>query len=109
MTGAQLANYGKVSFRGYMSVMSERIWLDNISITAKEISSSVDELAAKQQITAVKGGISIEGFEGQQVRVFTVDGRQVDAFVADGHRSLSMSPGIYIVTVGKQAYKVSVK
>ena len=109
MTGAQLANYGKVSFRGYMSMMSERIWLDNISITAKEISSSVDELAAKQQITAVKGGISIEGFEGQQVRVFTVDGRQVDAFVADGHRSLSMSPGIYIVTVGKQAYKVSVK
>ena len=109
LNGTEMANFGKVCFRGYMSMMSERIWLDNISITAKEKPSSVDELATKQQVTAVKGGISIEGFEGQQVRVFTVDGRQVDAFVADGNRNLSMSPGIYIVTVGKQAYKVSVR
>ncbi len=109
LTGTELANHAKVCFRGNMSMMSERIWLDNISITAIDKPSSVDELATKQQITAVKGGISIEGFEGQQVRVFTVDGRQVDAFVADGNRNLSMSPGIYIVTVGKQAYKVSVR
>ena len=109
LTGTELANYGKVSFRGYMSTMSERIWLDNINITAKDKTSGVNELVALQQVAAVKGGISIDGFEGQQVRVFTIDGRQVDAFVADGHRSLSMSPGIYIVTVGKQAFKVSVR
>ena len=110
LTGTELANHAKVCFRGNMSMMSERIWLDNISITGEEQhTSSVDELTAQQQVAAVKGGISIEGFEGQQVRVFTVDGRQVNAFVADGNRSLSMSPGIYIVTVGKQAYKVCVK
>ena len=104
-----MANFAKVSFRGNMSTMSERIWLDNISITSEDIHTGVKELDVQQQVAAVKGGISIEGFEGQQVRVFTVDGRQVDAFVADGNRTLSMSPGIYIVTVGKQAYKVSVR
>ena len=109
LTGTELANFMKFSFRGYMSTMSERIWLDNISITCEEKPSGVNELAAKQQIAAVKGGISIEGFEGQQVSVFTVDGRQVSNFVADGYRTLSMAPGIYIVTVGKQAYKISVR
>ena len=51
----------------------------------------------------------VEGFDGQQVRVYTVDGRQVSAFVAGGNRTLTMEPGIYIVTVGKQAMKVMVK
>ena len=109
MTGTEMANFAKVSFRGYMSMMSERIWLDNISITSEESHSGVDELSAREQVAAVKGGISIEGFEGQQVRVFTVDGRQVENFVADGYRTLSMPAGIYIVTVGKQAYKISVR
>ncbi len=109
LTGTEVANFVKIAFRGYMSTMSERIWLDNISITCEDKPSGVDELAAKQQIAAVKGGISIEGFEGQQVRVFTVDGRQVQNFVADGYHTLTMAPGIYIVTVGKQSYKISVR
>lgn len=109
LEGVEFANHAKVVFRGYMSVMSERIWLDNVSITSENQTDGLDELANNEQIVAVKGGINIEGFDGQQVRVYTVDGRQVDAFVANGHRSLSMSPGIYIVTVGKQAYKVSVR
>ena len=89
--------------------MSERIWLDNVRITCEDWPSGVNELATPQQISAVKGGISIEGFDGQQVRIYTVEGRQVQHFVADGNRTLSMAPGIYIVTVGKQAYKVLVK
>ena len=109
LTGAELGNFVKICFRGYMSMMSERIWLDNVQITSEDKPSSVVELTVPEQVAAVKGGISIEGFEGQQVRVFTIDGRQAAAFVADGHRTLSMSPGIYIVTVGKQAFKVSVK
>ena len=109
LTGTEVANFAKVCFRGYMSTMSERIWLDNIRITATEDPSGIDEMNAKQQIAAVKGGISIEGYNGQQVRVYTVDGRQVQNFVADGNHTLSMSPGIYIVTVGKQAFKVSVR
>ena len=109
LEGTEMANFIKFSFRGYLSTMSERIWIDNISVTCEDKPSGVEEMTAKQQIAAVKGGISIEGFEGQQVRVFTVDGRQVSNFVADGYRTLSMAPGIYIVTVGKQAYKVSVR
>ena len=109
LTGIELANFAKFCFRGYMSTMSERIWLDNVRITAVETPSAVNELTAKQQIVAAKGAISVEGYEGQQVRVYTVDGRQVSNFVADGHSTLSMSPGIYIVTVGKQAFKVSVR
>ena len=109
LTGAELGNFVKVCFRGNMSVMSERIWLDNIRITSEDKPSSVNEIEARQQVAAVKGGISIEGFEGQQVRIYTVDGRQAGAFIADGYRTLSMAPGIYIVTVGKQAFKVSVR
>ena len=109
LTGTEIANFLKVSFRGYMSTMSERIWLDNVRITVEDKPSGLNELSDMQQIAPVKGGFSIEGFKGEQVRVFTVDGRQVDAFVADGHRTVSMSPGIYIVTVGKQAFKVNVR
>ena len=109
LIGTEFADYGKVSFRGYMSTMSERIWLDNISITSQEKPTSVEELATRQHVTAIKGGIGIEGFEGQQVRVYSVDGRQVGNFVSDGKASLPMEPGIYIVTVGKQAYKILVK
>ena len=105
-----MANYAKVCFRGYMSTMSERIWIDNVRITATEKPvSSVNELAEKQQIVAVKGGFSLEGFDGQQVRVFAIDGRQVDAFVANGNSTINVAPGIYIVTVGKQAFKISVR
>ena len=110
LTGTDFANYAKVCFRGNMSTMSERIWLDNIRITAEDKpSSSIDELGNTQQITAVQGGFSITGYEGQQVRVYTVDGRQVNAFVAKGQSTISAAPGIYIVTVGKQAFKVSVR
>ena len=90
-------------------MMSERIWLDNIRITSADKPSGIDEVKTQQQVTGIKGGISIEGFEGQTVRVFTVDGRQLEHFVADGNRTLQMAPGIYIVTVGKHGYKVSVK
>ena len=109
LVGTEIANFAKVCFRGYMSTMSERIWLDNVRITCEDWPSGVNELATPQQISAVKGGISIEGFDGQQVRIYTVEGRQVQHFVADGNRTLSMAPGIYIVTVGKQAYKICVR
>ena len=110
LTGIEMANYAKVCFRGYMSTMSERIWIDNVRIMATEKPvSSVNELAEKQQIVAVKGGFSLEGFDGQQVRVFAIDGRQVDAFVANGNSTINVAPGIYIVTVGKQAFKISVR
>ena len=109
LTGAELGNFVKVCFRGNMSMMSERIWLDNIRITSEDKPSSVNELNVTQRVTAVNGGISIEGFEGQQVRVYTIDGRQAGAFIANGNRTLSVAPGIYIVTVGKQAFKVSVR
>ncbi len=109
LMGTELANFVKFAFRGAMSVMSERIWLDNVRITAEDKPSGVDELSAVNRIAAVKGGLSVEGFDGQQVRVYTVDGRQVSAFVAGGNRTLTMEPGIYIVTVGKQAMKVMVK
>ena len=109
LNGTEVANFIKFSFRGYMSMYSERIWLDNISITATERPTGIDEQVSKNQITATKGGINIEGFNGQQVRVYTIDGRQVSTFVADGSSSMTMAPGIYIVTVGKQAYKISVR
>ena len=109
MTGTELANFAKFSFRGYMSTMSERIWLDNIRVTAAENPSGVNELTDAQRIVPVKGGISVEGFAGQQVRVYTIDGRQVGSFVAGDNGTLSIEPGIYVVTVGKQAMKVIVK
>ena len=109
LTGTEIANFIKFSFRGYMSTMSERIWIDNISVTAEDKPSGIDELADVQRIATLNGAISVEGFEGQQVRVYTVDGRQVGAFVAGGSRTLSVDPGIYVVTVGKQAVKVIVK
>ena len=69
----------------------------------------LDEMTDHKQVAPVKGGISIDGFAGQQVRVFSIDGRQIDAFVASEGHTLSLTPGIYIVTVNGRGYKVSVK
>jgi hypothetical protein len=51
LTGTQLANFAKICFRGYMSTMSERIWLDNVRITAVETPSAVNELMGWTELT----------------------------------------------------------
>ena len=69
---------------------------DNIRITSEDKPSSVNEIEARQQVAAVKGGISIEGFEGQQVRIYTVDGKCVFNELVQGTHFIPMPAGIYV-------------
>lgn len=60
----------------------------------------------------VKSGrneIIFDGCDGRSVAVTTVDGRKVAAFVAaSSHETLSVSGGVYIVSVGNRNFKLFV-
>lgn len=54
-------------------------------------------------------GLCVEGFDGQRVNVYSIDGRQVDTFVGGGRQMRQLGQGVYIVTVGRQSVKVIVR
>lgn len=101
-------NYMKFSFTGYMNNVYERIWLDNISVKESVI-DAIDNVVIAPSITATATGIAFNGLMGQEVRIYSVDGKQVDSFTATGNATRTLSPGIYIVTAGGNACKIRVK
>lgn len=108
LTGTSTANYTKVCFRGNMSSVYERLWLDNIQVTSTPL-SGIDSTRQHNRVSTTSDGISVEGFDGQQVNVYSIDGRCVDTFRAGGRQLRQLGQGIYIVTVGQQSLKVIVK
>lgn len=108
LTGTSTANYAKVCFRGNMSSVYERLWLDNIQVTSTPL-SGIDSTRQHNRVSTTGDSISVEGFDGQQVNVYSIDGRCVDTFRAGGRQVRQLSHGIYIVTVGQQSLKVIVR
>lgn len=60
-------------------------------------------------IVAVKHGIEIYNANGQEVRVFSVDGKLIHSEkIAGEHHSISLSNGAYIITAGNTTQEVMV-
>lgn len=55
-----------------------------------------------------KGFISVAGVEGSEVNVFTASGMTVHRSVAANTLRLAVEPGVYMVKVGTEVYKVMV-
>lgn len=77
--------------------------------TLTKTTTGIEELeldSTAADISAVAGGIVVEGFEGN-VEVYTAAGVQVYAGVADG--TISVAPGLYIVKAGIRVEKLNVR
>lgn len=102
-------NYTKLIFRGLLSQMAERIWIDNIVVQEGVSTGLAARSAAADVVRAAHRGISVVGFAGQQVAVYAVDGRLVERFVASGNELRGVRPGVYLVNVAGATYKLTVE
>ena len=60
-------------------------------------------------MSARKGSIIIEGAATKAVRIVSTEGHVFSSFIAVDPDEISLSSGVYMVTVGNQTYKVMVK
>ena len=102
------ADYMKFCFRGLLSSSSERIWLDNIVIE-EYTSTGIDVIGGDKGIRATHEGVSLVGFEGQNVTIYDVAGHVIDNFRATANELRMLRSGIYVIKVGEQTVKITVK
>lgn len=57
--------------------------------------------------TGLTGCILVTGAEGMAVKVFDAAG--MNLYVSEGNGKIAMQPGVYVVTVGNESFKVIVK
>ncbi|MDE6272547.1 MAG: hypothetical protein K2M31_06030 [Muribaculaceae bacterium] len=72
--------------------------------------SGVGEISEAQSVSAGKGEIIVNGFEGKVVVIAAADGKIVVNSAAKTNNAVyAVEKGVYLVTIGKQTFKVIVK
>ncbi|MCM1111248.1 MAG: choice-of-anchor J domain-containing protein [Clostridium sp.] len=74
--------------------------------------SEIDEVGSDTDgviIAPVVGGVVVKGAEGLMLTVHTIDGKQIYGYRAAALETLSLEPGIYVVSAGRTTAKVSVR
>lgn len=102
------ANFVKFRFRAYAGNMNERVWVDNIVVSDNTGTGISDLNATGNGVHAVKGGIATTGFDGQTVSVYGVGGILVDSYTSTGNDIRTITPGVYVVKVGDNIFKMNV-
>lgn len=70
------------------------------------ISSSV----GLPSVVAAQGGVSIYNLDGQNVAIYTMDGSCIGKYAPKAEKfELSLSKGLYIVTVGSQSHRIIIR
>lgn len=83
--------------------------IDSVEIGGED-SGLVGVVAGEGSIVAGIGQLTVSGFAGQAVAVYTVDGRKAAAAVANGEATVITLPaGIYVVKAGKRSAKLIVR
>ncbi|MFR9165336.1 MAG: DUF6383 domain-containing protein [Dysgonomonas sp.] len=76
---------------------------------AEPVSSIDGQAADLTKVTVNNGLVKVDGAEGEQVSLFTIDGRQVFSTVAEGTVEIPAQQGVVFVKVGDKVHKVLVK
>jgi len=81
----------------------------NDSATPRSISTAVEkEKVSLVNVYSTNNGITIQGVEGK-FRIYNVSGVLVQKGIANGNTTVRLSKGFYIVDLGTECHKVSVK
>lgn len=83
-------------------------WYDNYTFY-DDITSNRLTTIKSHQIYGVKGGISIHLTQPEQVSIYTINGQLLGKYAVSDYLKVDFPKGLYIVTAGKEAYKVSVR
>lgn len=84
-------------------------YIDNIKFISPT-STSVKATTTGIELIAIQGGVSVKNAEGQTIQIYNIAGAKVNSSVAQSSNEvISLSKGIYVVTVGGQSSKVCVK
>lgn len=75
----------------------------NVTTSISEVGSSTTT------VSGGKGVINVNAAGGNNIAVYGTTGQQVASVAAGNETAISVAPGIYIVKVGTQTFKVSVK
>lgn len=79
---------------------------NNVYVTT----SAVGEISDFRNVTAGKGYIRVNGFQGEKLVVSAADGKVVLNTVVNGSNvSYTLDKGVYVATIGKNNYKVVVR
>lgn len=84
------------NFSGYSVVLKEETGIDRVS----------DNQTA---VKAYEGYVEVETESPARVRVITLQGQVLYSQPVEGAATIDLAPGLYIVTVGEQAYKALIK
>lgn len=74
-----------------------------------ELMGVTDAAADGIRISAIAGGITVDGVYGTGIAVYGIDGRVVAQTAGTGHDSLAVAPGTYIVKAGAKVAKLTVR
>lgn len=72
--------------------------------------TGLTSLSAKQAVAyGLTGKIAVKGAEGMSVEVYTVDGMLVNMAEGQNDMTIAAPAGFYIVTVGNESFKITVR
>lgn len=99
----------QVGFRALLPDASSFVAIDNISIQSDD--SGISNTVAGGRISGGAGFISVIGYEGLPVAVYTIDGKAVASVAAacGGETFRVDVPGLYVVRAGNAVGKVAVR
>lgn len=83
------------------------LWLKDINVTATSEVKVGELMSANAIVKGMKGGISLEGINGE-ARILTTDGK-VAASIAENDAFISLAKGLYIVEINGKAIKAIVR
>jgi len=88
---------------------NEQYYIDNIKFISPT-STGVKTASTGIELIATQGGVSVKNAEGQAIQIYNLAGAKIKSSVAQSSDEvISLSKGIYVVTVGGKSSKVCVK
>ncbi len=102
------ANYISLQFKGFSSLSSEYVPIDNVEVTGTY--TGVKDLdTVTGMVYGQQGAMLFTGLQGNTVEVYNVSGVCIDRFMATDRDLRTYEPGVYVVSYNGTASKVMVR
>ena len=102
------ADYVSLQFKGFSSLPSEYVPIDNIEVTGTY--TGVKDLnTVTGMVYGQEGSILFTDLQGKAVEVYNVSGVCIDRFTATDRDLRTYQPGVYVVSYNGTASKVMVR
>lgn len=91
------------------SVDCASIYVDELRVVNGDPVNVDSHMAEHACVRTADGQVIINGADGSLFRVVATDGRIISLGTLSGETGISVAPGVYVVTVGRERFKIIVK